>query len=112
MCIDCDGLIPDGSRCDDCRRKRDRQKRKQGYRGAGSNWERTAKAFLRSLPACERCGKRRSAIAHHRVVGMRPSDPGGMDWANLEALCRPCHGQAHSKNGGTRSPRNPASHRT
>ena len=46
----------------------------------------------RSHNVCERCGKARAVLIHHR---MRRSHGGGDDEDNLMALCSPCHSGIH-----------------
>jgi len=65
----------------------------------GQRWVRTrALALRRAGYRCQRCGTRdtdaRPLVVHHRdalgMVGHRAHE-----LANLDVLCRPCHGREH-----------------
>lgn len=63
-------------------------------RGYDNAWLRTSKAFLREHPTCADCEAEGivtpATQVHHRAkVQQRPDLK--HDWANLLALCRPCH---------------------
>ena len=63
-------------------------------RGYDSDWGKLRRAFLRSNPLCQVCG-RPAYIAHHIV----PIDEGGerLDEDNLKAMCRNCHEHLHGR---------------
>ncbi|MET0511771.1 MAG: HNH endonuclease signature motif containing protein [Thermoleophilaceae bacterium] len=86
----------DRGRCPKCRAKNDKNRydsrRAQGY--LTRQWTKVAKQFLKDFPICADCRRERSRIAHH-LHGLRPASPGGMDSANLVALCRGCHAKRH-----------------
>ena len=68
-------------------------------------WKRCRDAYAKSVGGlCERCLKRglyRSGeIVHHRVhlTPANINDPAvALAWANLELLCRDCHGEEHGR---------------
>ena len=68
-------------------------------------WKETRKAYAASVGGlCERCRSRGlivpAQIVHHKIH-LTPdniNDPNiTLDWSNLEALCRDCHGEMHKK---------------
>ena len=69
-------------------------------------WQRTRDAYLKSVSGlCERClasGRIVAAeIVHHKVHlnETNINDPSiTLNFDNLEALCRECHGKEHQKN--------------
>lgn len=58
-----------------------------GYSTA--RWRRVRDAYIAEHPRCERCGKTADDV-HHRDH-CRYGDATFFAWANLQALCRPCH---------------------
>lgn len=50
--------------------------------------------YLVAKPLCERCGALAMHV-HHRIAISAGGHP--YDFGNLEALCIPCHYQAHGK---------------
>lgn len=63
-------------------------------RGYGHRWTDLSATYRRTHPICECCGRRPTALVHHRD-GLGPGGPRGYDTANLIAVCRHCHTQAH-----------------
>jgi 5-methylcytosine-specific restriction enzyme A len=63
-------------------------------RGYGHRWTDLSAAYRRTHPICECCGRRPTALVHHRD-GLGPHGPRGYDTENLIAICRHCHTQAH-----------------
>lgn len=62
-------------------------------RGYGASWGQARSAFRSAFPVCQACGGRPTAEVHHRI----PLSRGGShDFANLIALCAPCHHAAHA----------------
>lgn len=68
-------------------------------------WKETRKAYVASVGGlCERCRAKGlivpAEIVHHKIH-LTPdniTDPNiTLDWSNLEALCRQCHGDMHRK---------------
>lgn len=63
----------------------------------GNDWpERRKRVLLRDRYLCVRCkakGKLTKAEQVHHIV--HRSDGGSNDDANLESLCKDCHGEAH-----------------
>lgn len=74
-------------------RERGRERPNAARRGYDGSWQQVARGVLQERPTCERCGGV-ATVVHHR----RPIREGGarLDPANLEALCRACHGRAHA----------------
>ena len=68
-------------------------------------WKSCRDAYAKSVGGlCERCLKRGlyrpGEIVHHRVhlTSGNISDPAvALAWANLELLCRDCHGEEHGR---------------
>ena len=71
-----------------------RRRGKAGRRGYDADWRQARDLYLAEHMVCERCRRQLSSLVHHR----RPLREGGnrLDPANLEALCRKCHGLAHA----------------
>jgi 5-methylcytosine-specific restriction endonuclease McrA len=68
-------------------------------------WRRLRAAFLAAHPLCADCrrqGRVTAASEVHHVKERRDHPDLALDWANLEALCRPCH------NGRRARPRDPS----
>jgi 5-methylcytosine-specific restriction endonuclease McrA len=88
----------DRGRCPACRAKLEAAKRGrrkvQGYEQ--SAWRKVSLELRKRFPVCQRCGRRPSIRAHH-LHGLRPADPGGLDPANLLAVCESCHQQLHTE---------------
>jgi len=66
----------------------------------GRAWDIIRAAFLQAHPLCEQCqreGRLTAAVlAHHKI---KITDGGTNDWANLMALCSPCHSRTHIRQG-------------
>lgn len=70
-------------------------------------WKKTRAAYKKSVGGlCERCLKkglyRPAVIVHHKayITAENLHDAHiALDWNNLEALCRECHEEEHSKSG-------------
>ena len=56
-------------------------------------WRAVRAAFLREHPVCARCAGRGRVVAAVVADHVLPLKDGGarFDWANLQALCVPCH---------------------
>jgi 5-methylcytosine-specific restriction endonuclease McrA len=101
----------DRGRCPRCREIHDQRRWKtrrartkaQGYESTG--WRKVSRELRKRFPVCQRCGERPSERAHHKH-GLRPVDPGGLNLANLVAVCESCHQQLHAEL--RRSAREPA----
>jgi 5-methylcytosine-specific restriction protein A len=66
---------------------------------ASTRWRRLRAVFLRSHPLCAECQRKGllTAAAHVHHKEERKDRPElALDWANLEALCQPCHGRMRS----------------
>ena len=69
-------------------------------------WERCRKSYLQSVGGlCERClksGQYNPAVIVHHKIHITPENITNpeitLSHSNLEALCRKCHGEAHSNN--------------
>jgi hypothetical protein len=100
-----------GGRCPRCReiykqrrwKARRARTKAQGYESTA--WRKVSRELRKRFPVCQRCGKRPSERAHHKD-GLRPVDPGGLNPANLVAVCESCHQQLHAEL--RRSAREPA----
>jgi 5-methylcytosine-specific restriction enzyme A len=75
-------------------------------RGYGHRWADVSRAYRRKHPTCERCHERPSALVHHKD-GLGPLGPRGLEWNNLEAVCRRCHTAAHRELGRTQGASSP-----
>jgi 5-methylcytosine-specific restriction endonuclease McrA len=92
----------DRGRCPRCRALHNQRRSKvrrvrtkaQGYESTA--WRKVSRELRERFPVCQRCGRRPSERAHHRH-GLRPVDPGGLEPANLLALCESCHQQIHAE---------------
>jgi 5-methylcytosine-specific restriction enzyme A len=85
----------DKDRRHDEQRRRDPeyQARRRIYNS--SLWQHTRKHFLAAHPLCEQCKRDGKVRAAAHVDHMLPLAEGGApyDWANLQALCAPCHSE-------------------
>ena len=76
---------------------RDESARVQSHdRGYNERWKRIRRIFVNKYPICDVCGAS-VEIVHHII----PISEGGerYDFANLQSLCRSCHGKAHGGGG-------------
>ncbi len=55
-------------------------------RGYDAHWRVIRAMFLKKHPICA-CGKPATEVDHIKPLAMG----GGNEWANLQALCKPCH---------------------
>lgn len=58
-------------------------------RGYDQRWRTTRAQYLHAHPTCVDCGSPATDVDH--IDGAGPLAPHGHDWANLQALCHPCH---------------------
>ena len=66
---------------------------------SSAKWKHLSRRFRRAYPLCVECkSKGRDTIARH-TDHITPIDKGGaaLDWANLQALCIPCHSSKTAK---------------
>ena len=95
-CISCNTLIPSGSRCEDCRllkvRQRERHRPSRHVRGYGNEWARTSKALREAQPWCSNCGSTANLSVDH-------VKPGSMEHG-LRVLCRRCHARIGARRVG------------
>lgn len=71
-------------------------------------WRKLSARYRRLHPICERCRLSPSEHVDHKD-GLGPDGPRGLDWANLRALCKPCHSRkTASRDGGFGNPRRAA----
>jgi 5-methylcytosine-specific restriction protein A len=87
----CAAILDQPGRCTEHRRPGwDEWKARGGSRGYDTpEWKRLRRAYLDEHPVCERCPAP-AAQVHHRDHA-KHGDPSFFAWANLEALCLPCH---------------------
>ena len=83
------GALSDENRCPD-HRYRDRRP-SAARRGYDARWRQTRARYLRTVPWCENCGVFVKADEVHHLDGLGPNGPNGHNFANLQALCSPCH---------------------
>lgn len=50
--------------------------------------------FLDAHPCCQQCNRERAREAHHELP---KGHPDRYDWANMKALCIPCHVREHQQ---------------
>lgn len=83
-----------------------------GKRGYDARWQAYSTAYRKRHPWCRQCqkeGRRRKAqlVDHIQPVTSR-QDPGFMDPANHQPLCRNCHSVKTHQEGKTATPKAPA----
>lgn len=91
-CLGCGRIIPTatGGRCGDCKPKRVRPQG-QGKHYRTRAWAQTRRqAITKAQGQCQHCGTTSDLHVHH----LTPRADGGTDDpANLQVLCRSCHGR-------------------
>jgi 5-methylcytosine-specific restriction protein A len=90
-----------GGRCVDHARQHEAATKQGNTRRKGEldrDWQRVRARYLRDHPLCERCsgdgqdeGRVVAATEVHHRVDRRVAPHLRLAWANLEALCEPCH---------------------
>jgi 5-methylcytosine-specific restriction enzyme A len=89
-CLDCGQLTRNGSRCQQCSRRRDQQRNRgtTTQRGYGSTWQAISRSVLdRDGYRCRYCGQPATTVDH-----IIPKARGGSDDpSNLVACCRSCN---------------------
>jgi 5-methylcytosine-specific restriction enzyme A len=82
--------------------RRDYQRRGDfRQRGYGPGWDALSRQVKAEQPVCAMCRERRSEICDH----ITPKWKGGTDArANLQGLCRKCHGIKTAREGSLRPP--------
>lgn len=71
-------------------------------RGYDRAWARVRAQYARTHPLCEMCQARGIVQPVEIVHHIKPIADGGdkFKYANLQSLCRVCHGKAHSNDHG------------
>lgn len=92
----CGALMP----CEQCSRHRPKKQREgtTGERGYDYQWQRLRARYLAHHPLCEDCdeqGMVKPASEVHHIATIADAPERRLDWANLVALCTPCHHQRH-----------------
>ena len=86
-CLECGSLIERGSRCERCRRLRNRTRDAMRptriARGYDNRWARRSKAAIAEHPRCEWCGATEDLTGDHVIPG-DPESP-------IRVLCRSCN---------------------
>ncbi|MBC8444809.1 MAG: HNH endonuclease [Chloroflexi bacterium] len=77
-------------------KRQDAERGSAAERGYDAQWQKTRDRYLQDHPRCERCGRSRAILVHHRV---RIVNGGSDDSINLQALCKLCHAQVHAEAG-------------
>lgn len=93
-CLDCSKLIPTGSRCDDCRKRVNREReRRRGPRPArSSEYRRNAAQVAAEAVACHWCGRPFTNTNRPQADHLQPWSQGGSDdLANLVPSCQSCN---------------------
>ena len=89
-CLDCGQLTRNGSRCQQCARRREAQRQRgtTTQRGYGASWQAISRSVLdRDGYRCRYCGQPASTVDH-----IIPKAHGGTDdRSNLVACCRSCN---------------------
>jgi 5-methylcytosine-specific restriction enzyme A len=66
---------------------------------ASARWRKLRLSKLRQTPLCEVCteqGRLVAATIVHHVTELRDDWAQGLDLANLQSLCAPCHSHLHA----------------
>lgn len=91
--------ITRGGKCDDCKRKAAKARTTNTANYSGNTaWRTKSASFLRRYPVCFDCGDPAQVVDH--IDGLGPSGPRGFDDANLQSLCRSCHGKKTARQDG------------
>lgn len=98
----CPNLTATGGRCDDCKRRADRDRGTATERGYTSRGHRAFReVVLARDPVCVLCRSALATVADHWPLsrrelveqGLDPNDPG-----RGRGLCKPCHDTATARN--------------
>lgn len=95
VCLGCRRLISRGSRCPDCTRKREAERRAArgttAERGYNAAWQRLSTRQRREVPWCQLRypGCERVAVDVDHVIPLRAGGTSTRD--NAASTCRPCH---------------------
>jgi 5-methylcytosine-specific restriction protein A len=85
------------------RKQSDQRRGKTAERGYGGRWQRERQSFLALHPLCAECERKRRTTAADTVDHIVPhrGDQALMwDWANWQALCKPCHDEKTARDDG------------
>lgn len=67
----------------------------------GRTWKRIRDRYITSHPLCKQCLARGMSVLAEEVHHMKPLSQGGTnEFANLMALCTPCHSEITAREGG------------
>lgn len=67
----------------------------------GRTWKRIRDRYIAAHPLCEQCEKDGRLTPAEEVHHVKPLSQGGTnDYANLMALCTPCHSGITAREGG------------
>lgn len=88
------GELTTDTRCSKHERQSERVRGTSVQRGYSYRWQKIRRLYLLQHPLCERCGQVAEQV-HHK--DRKPTGRLRFDFANLEALCRPCHGEEHGE---------------
>ena len=75
-------------------RKHNQRERLRGTkteRGYGGEWSRISRLYRAQHSVCEICNDAVADDVDHIIPFRSVTDPRRTDWANLQAVCRPCH---------------------
>jgi 5-methylcytosine-specific restriction endonuclease McrA len=92
-CLDCDRLV-DATRCDTCRRARERKRKRPAYRRKYGDpvYQANRRTLLASATTCTICNHPPHRGAALEIDHIQPiSTGGGNDLNNLRVVCRPCN---------------------
>ena len=94
-------------RCPQHTAQREQLRGTRQQRGYDAAWLKLRAAFLRQHPLCLFCAEQGQVTAasdvDHIIPFMGLSDPRRLQWANLRALCNPCHMRHHATTAPTRT---------